>query len=91
MAVPGEGRRAARGVRVGIHDPGCGHDRLGGGASRGRGKGLAAACTVAATNEALRRGAEVVSLQASSMGEDLYRRLGYEELYCYRLLGAMPG
>jgi len=55
-----------------------------------RGKGLAAACTVAATNEALRRGAEVVSLQASSMGEDLYLRLGYEELFCYRLLGAMP-
>ena len=56
-----------------------------------RGKGLAAACTVAATNEALRRGADVVSLQASSMGEDLYRRLGYEELFSYRLLGAMPG
>jgi GNAT superfamily N-acetyltransferase len=56
-----------------------------------RGKGLAAACTVAATNEALRRGADVVSLQASVMGEDLYRRLGYEELFSYRLLGAMPG
>ena len=35
-------------------------------------------------------GAEAASLQASSMGEELYRRLGYEELYSYRLLGAMP-
>ena len=32
-----------------------------------------------------------MSLQASSMGESVYRRLGYEELFAYRLLGAMPG
>jgi ribosomal protein S18 acetylase RimI-like enzyme len=56
-----------------------------------RGRGLAAACTVRATNAAFDRGADVASLQASSMGEDLYRRLGYEELFSYRLLGAMPG
>ena len=56
-----------------------------------RGRGMAAACTVAATNRAFELGAEAASLQASSMGEDLYRRLGYEELYSYRLLGAMPG
>src|SRR4051794_9685184 len=55
-----------------------------------RGRGLASACTVRATNEAFARGAELVSLQASAMGESLYRRLGYEELYNYRLLGAMP-
>ena len=58
---------------------------------KARNKGMAAACTVAATNEALRRGADVVSLQASSMGESVYRSLGYEELFAYRLLGATPG
>ncbi len=56
-----------------------------------RGRGLAAACTVHATNAAFVLGADVASLQASTMGEDLYRRLGYEELFSYRLLGAMPG
>ena len=56
-----------------------------------RGRGLAAASTVWATNEGFRRGAAVASLQASEMGEDIYRRLGYEELYSYRLYGAMPG
>jgi GNAT superfamily N-acetyltransferase len=55
-----------------------------------RGKGLAAACTVHATNGAFELGADVASLQASHMGEELYRRLGYEELFSYRLLGAMP-
>jgi GNAT superfamily N-acetyltransferase len=55
-----------------------------------RGKGLAAACAVAATNQALKDGSEVVSLQASPMGEDIYRRLGFEEIFAYRLLGAMP-
>jgi GNAT superfamily N-acetyltransferase len=55
-----------------------------------RGKGLAAACTVAATNQALKAGSDMVSLQASPMGEDIYRRLGFEEIFAYRLLGAMP-
>jgi len=55
-----------------------------------RGRGLAAACTVAATNKGFELGAGIVSLQASPMGEAIYRRLGYEELYAYRLLGAMP-
>lgn len=55
-----------------------------------RGRGLAAACTVWATNAAFERGAAVASLQASVMGEDIYRRLGYEELFSYRLFGAMP-
>ena len=60
-------------------------------APEARGRGLAAACTVWATNTAFERGAAVASLQASVMGEDLYRRLGYEELFSYRLYGAMPG
>jgi GNAT superfamily N-acetyltransferase len=55
-----------------------------------RGRGLAAACTVAATNKAFELGAELASLQASPMGEPLYRRLGYEELFAYRLMGAVP-
>jgi GNAT superfamily N-acetyltransferase len=55
-----------------------------------RGRGLAAACTVAATNKAFELGSQLASLQASPMGESLYRRLGYEELFAYRLMGAAP-
>jgi GNAT superfamily N-acetyltransferase len=55
-----------------------------------RGRGLAAACTVRATNRAFELGAGIASLQASPMGEQIYRRLGYEELYAYRLMGAAP-
>ena len=55
-----------------------------------RGRGLAAACTVAATNQAFLRGLELASLQASEMGAPLYPRLGYERVYDYRLLGWMP-
>lgn len=55
-----------------------------------RGRGLAAACTVAATNQAFARGLDLVSLQASAMGAPLYPRLGYERIYDYRLLGWMP-
>lgn len=45
----------------------------------GRGAGLAAACTALATNLAFERGAQAVTLQASHMGEGIYRRLGYRE------------
>ena len=45
----------------------------------GRGTGLAAACTAMATNLAFERGARAVTLQASHMGETIYRRLGYRE------------
>jgi predicted GNAT family acetyltransferase len=55
-----------------------------------RGRGLAAACTVQATNRAFELGAKIVSLQASPMGEHIYRSLGYAELFAYRLMGAMP-
>jgi GNAT superfamily N-acetyltransferase len=44
-----------------------------------RGAGLAAACTAMATNLALARGARAVTLQASHMGEAIYRQLGYRE------------
>lgn len=53
-----------------------------------RGRGHAAACAVWATNRAFELGADVASLQASTMGESLYRRLGYEHLFSYRVLGA---
>jgi hypothetical protein len=49
-----------------------------------RGLHLGAAVTVWTTNEAFERGASACTLQASSMGEPLYRRLGYETLYHYR-------
>jgi len=55
-----------------------------------RGRGLAAACTIAATNEAFAQGLALVSLQASAMGAPLYPRLGYERLFDYRLFGWTP-
>jgi Acetyltransferase (GNAT) family len=48
-----------------------------------RKKGLAEACTVKVTNEAFRRGASVVILQASKFGEPIYRRLGFQEFTRY--------
>jgi ribosomal protein S18 acetylase RimI-like enzyme len=55
-----------------------------------RGRGLAAACTVAATNQAFACGLDLVSLQASAMGAPLYPRIGYDWVYDYRLLGWPP-
>ena len=48
-----------------------------------RGQGLGALVTTAVTNLAFARGAASVSLQASPMGEPVYRALGYEPLYHY--------
>jgi GNAT superfamily N-acetyltransferase len=50
-----------------------------------RGRGLAGLCTARATNAAFDRGCELASLQASPMGESLYRTLGYTEAYRYQL------
>jgi GNAT superfamily N-acetyltransferase len=55
-----------------------------------RGRGVAAALVRHVTNLGFDRGAANVQLQASTMGEPIYRRLGYEELYRYRLHLAMP-
>lgn len=55
-----------------------------------RGQGLAAAVTAWATNRAFALGADAAVLQASVMGEPIYLRMGYEELYAYRLLGFTP-
>jgi ribosomal protein S18 acetylase RimI-like enzyme len=51
-----------------------------------RGRGLGWAVTAAATNAGFEMGAEIASLQASPMGEGLYRRMGYESVFAYRLL-----
>ena len=48
-----------------------------------RGSGMGALVTVASTNLAFSHGASSVSLQASPMGESVYRRLGYETIYHY--------
>ena len=49
-----------------------------------RGKGLAAVVTSAVTNAAFDRDARFVWLEASPMGESVYRKLGYEEVTRYR-------
>jgi ribosomal protein S18 acetylase RimI-like enzyme len=48
-----------------------------------RGRGLADAVTRVATNWGFDAGAPNVQLQASPMGESIYRRMGYEDLYRY--------
>jgi GNAT superfamily N-acetyltransferase len=51
-----------------------------------RGRGLAELCTRAAGNAAFDLGARVVTLQASIMGEPIYRRMGYFEVTRYPYL-----
>lgn len=48
-----------------------------------RGRGLAELATRTVTNLAFDAGAPYVTLQASPMGEPIYRRLGYREIYRY--------
>jgi ribosomal protein S18 acetylase RimI-like enzyme len=51
-----------------------------------RGRGLAWTATAAAVDAGFDLGAEIASLQASPMGEGLYRRMGFETIFEYRLL-----
>jgi ribosomal protein S18 acetylase RimI-like enzyme len=51
-----------------------------------RGRGLGDTVTRAATNAAFARGATLVTLEASHFGEHTYARMGYRELYRYRML-----
>lgn len=51
-----------------------------------RGRALGDAVTRVVTNEAFDRGAGMVTLEASRFGESTYRRMGYRELYRYRML-----
>jgi ribosomal protein S18 acetylase RimI-like enzyme len=53
-----------------------------------RGQGLGRAITAAAVNAGFDLGADVTSLQASPMGEPIYRAMGFEKVYDYRLLMA---
>jgi ribosomal protein S18 acetylase RimI-like enzyme len=55
-------------------------------ADAARGRGLGDTVTRAVTNEAFRRGAGIVTLEASQFGEHTYARMGYRELYRYRML-----
>jgi GNAT superfamily N-acetyltransferase len=55
-----------------------------------RGRGLGWATTAAAIEAGFDLGAEIASLQASPMGESLYRRMGFETIFSYRLLMAAP-
>lgn len=50
-----------------------------------RGNGLGWALTAAAVSAGLDRGAELASLQASPMGEPVYRAMGFETIFDYRL------
>ena len=51
--------------------------------SSARGSGLGALVTTTVTNLAFEHGASSVTLQASPMGEPIYRSLGYETVYRY--------
>ncbi|HXQ59249.1 MAG TPA: hypothetical protein VN799_04095 [Acidimicrobiales bacterium] len=50
----------------------------------GRRSGLGRAVTASVTNASFDRGAAVVTLQASTMGEPIYRSMGFESLYHYQ-------
>ena len=55
-------------------------------ADSARGHGLGDRVTRAVTREAFRRGADLVTLEASQFGEHTYARMGYREIYRYRML-----
>jgi GNAT superfamily N-acetyltransferase len=51
-----------------------------------RGRGLGRTMTATAVNAGFDLGAKTASLQASPMGESLYRQMGFETIFNYRLL-----
>ena len=55
-------------------------------ADAARGHGLGDAVTRRVTNEGFDRGARLLTLEASPFGRNTYPRMGYRELYDYRLL-----
>jgi ribosomal protein S18 acetylase RimI-like enzyme len=55
-----------------------------------RGRGLGWTVTATAVNAGFDLGAEIASLQASPMGESLYRRMGFETIFDYELLMSPP-
>lgn len=56
-----------------------------GSTERSRGRGLGWATTAAAVNAGFDLGAEMTALQASPLGEPIYRRMGFETIFDYRL------
>jgi hypothetical protein len=54
--------------------------------AEGRGHGLGDLVTRTVTNQGFAKGAGIVTLEASRFGESVYRRMGYRDLYHYRLL-----
>lgn len=50
-----------------------------------RGRGLARTVTTTAVNAGFDLGAELASLQASSLGKPVYERMGFESIFDYRL------
>ena len=54
-----------------------------------RGRGYAEAVTRAISNQAFAEGARAVILQASTMGEPVYRRIGYREFTRYPMYVAL--
>lgn len=75
-----EGQTLLSGAQV-LFSHGIAGVYLVGTADAARGRGLAELVTRTVTNLAFDRGAPIVTLQASSMGEPIYRRMGYRELY----------
>lgn len=61
-----------------------------GSVEQARGQGLGGALTAAAVNAGFDLGAELASLQASPMGESVYRGMGFETICSYRLLMSPP-
>lgn len=55
-----------------------------------RGHGLGWTVTATAVNVGFEMGAGIASLQASPLGEPLYRRMGFETIFDYRLLLSRP-
>jgi GNAT superfamily N-acetyltransferase len=55
-----------------------------------RGRGLGWTLTATAVNAGFDLGAEVASLQASSMGKPVYERMGFETIFDYKLLLCRP-
>lgn len=55
-----------------------------------RGRGLGTTMTAAAVNAGIEMGGSSASLQASPMGENLYRRMGFETVFDYRLYLCRP-
>jgi ribosomal protein S18 acetylase RimI-like enzyme len=55
-----------------------------------RGRGIAEACTRSATNAGFDAGARFAALQASAMGEPIYRRMGYREVTHYPWYVVLP-